>query len=152
MSVQQENCLAVHCSLLMGCNILCNNVFSFPWYAICFEWASGGPVLNYIGWSECTNTGLTGKLPGCSLQFVEWVWLLFAIEWFWFNFFWEFLSSSLHFVHGVAAVFDFKQSFHTTCAQEYTVDCFIIIRFFNLILFSFHKKFSRNQRNRGKPH
>ena len=55
------------CSLqfLMGYNILCNDVFSFPWYAICFERASCGPVLKYIGWSECTDVGLTGKLPGC---------------------------------------------------------------------------------------
>ena len=83
--VWQGNCLAVCCSLLMGCDILCNDIFSFPWYAICFEWASGSPVLNYIGWSECTDTGSTGKLPGCSLQFAEWLWLLFAIEWFWFK-------------------------------------------------------------------
>ena len=56
-------------SLFFFCRILFIE-FRIP-SIICFEEAPGGPALKYIGWSECTGTSLTGKLPGCSLQFVD---------------------------------------------------------------------------------
>ena len=127
------------CSLQFvdGLQILCNNVFNFPWYAICFEWASGGPVLNYIGWSECTDAGLTGKVPGCSLQFAEWVWLLLAIESFWFkypiirNMFWMNFRQSCVEIHWLVWVY--RRRFDRDTAWLFIAVCWWVAIFFAMM-------------------